>query len=111
MAQPSGSPTARLGLYGLSINAGRDYPDGVTIQRTNLNLKVNEQKGLAIELPKRGERGDVLLLLNYGERPHAADEPRIFVESCSLWLCIGRSPMGAAEWAPVPLGTPVVGTT
>ena len=98
------------GRDGLSINPDGGYPDGVTIQRANLNLKVNEQRGLSPKLPARGERGDLLLLLNYGPIPHAADEPERILESCTLWLCVGRATTGAANWAPVPLGAPVAGT-
>lgn len=95
---------------GLTINFNGDYPAGVTIWNTSLNLRVVEQEGPEPKLPRNGVPGTLLLLLN---RSGPLEQKELQVNKISLWLCVGRGGgminLGDS-WVAIPLGEPVLGT-
>ena len=96
---------------GLTVNYNGDYPGGVRINQTRLNLAVTPQTGTAVKLPKNGEIGDILLVeLNPPPVPPGSVGVRIGPEY-SLWICPGQAALGlAAAWRKIQVDkTAVVG--
>jgi hypothetical protein len=86
---------------GLTINFGRDYPGGVTINSARLNfLPVSK-------LPAHATVGDLALLYK-----STGADGLVVGESCSLWLCVPGplSVSGLAVWRELTMGDPVRAT-
>ncbi|MEU6722345.1 hypothetical protein ABZ917_01380 [Nonomuraea wenchangensis] len=92
---------------GLIVNFNNDYPNGVTINGTRLNLRVEKRSALS----KDGRLGD--LVLTHETHMQEVGGRRIPIgESVTLWLCIGPfigAPTGGARWVPISTGEPVNG--
>lgn len=96
---------------GLTINYNGDYPGGVRINQVVLNLRNTVIDGEEIRLPRAATIGDLVFLQNA--------IPAVFVggvlvrdsgASNSIWLCVGKSPTGIAEWQQLSLGETIYGS-
>ena len=96
-----------IGVHAVS-NSGRGavFQSGRNVAQ--INLVPLQQNKAEPELPKDGEIGDLLLIVNT-----VTLEPDVVQEKCSLWLCVpspGRLSANAF-WQEVKLGDAVEGTT
>lgn len=92
---------------GLTINYNGDYPGGVNILGARMNLMVVDQDGGDPVLPKEGQIGDLLLLVNT-----LRFQGQIVSTRLSLWVC---APSGGVQspnafWQEIKLGDPIMGT-
>jgi hypothetical protein len=89
---------------GLTVNFAGDYPAGVTIVNAHVNLAVVHQEGGEPQLPRSGNVGDLLMLVN----TRSLDGVPIGTQT-SLWLCVPNTGLHAM-WQQIQLTAPVAGT-
>jgi hypothetical protein len=95
-----------IGVHAVS-NSGRGgvFQSGRNVAQ--INLVPLQQNTAEPELPKQGEIGDLLLIVN-----SVTVAQTVIQEKCSLWLCVPRPGRLSANafWQEVQLGDPVEGT-
>src|SRR5688572_9559215 len=90
---------------GLTVNYGRDYPGGVTVNDARVNLHVEWSQTPEPQLPLMGTIGDLRMVVC----THKLGGQAASIET-TLWLCVPSTMEGKVMWQQVQLGPAVSGS-